>query len=733
MSEHLDHFLERVPFGLAIVHKNGTIDRINTHLSAMLGYEPHELKGQQIETLLPEASRNKHIKLRQSYYKDPTMIAMGRGRVLSARCKDGSLLQVEVLLDYQQDEYVLVTVIDVSEREMSLEALRETQKINKTGTWRFDLVKNEVWWSPELFRIFDLPVSDLAPPYDTHRALFTEESWQRLEPAVARAAEKGIPYELELTLKAENGANRVAVARCQPRKNKDGKVFQLVGTFQDITELAATQVERDQLFERLTMAQNAAGIGVWEWLFNENAFLWDDHMHRIYGLSKGNITYNDWAACVHPSDIKRVERQLNKAIQNQQGFKSHFRIIKDNATHYVLTFASISDNRLLGVAMDVTEPTRLREEARKLNNLESLGALAGGIAHDFNNQLASISARAELLLHKEFDAKFVKKIGKELTQAVERASGLTKQLLTFAKGGSPLRESASIEELVIQTVEFSLHGANLTVNYDFEKNLHNVEIDPLQIGQVIQNIVINAIQAIKADSGQLTITARNITGYSDDAPDQLQEFVDLVIADNGPGIPEDALSKIFDPYFTTKEDGHGLGLSICHSIIKQHQGDIHVHSQLGKGCQFTIRLPATDKQQPNEKDTKPVSQHTGKILVVDDMVDVLESTQAMLEALGYECTIAETVDEALRLFEQQHIPDDPVLCVITDLTMPGSGGGLEVLKRVKQLDPTVKVIVTSGYTGKLQEQTDQALTFDGSLPKPCTLSSMQAEIERVTG
>lgn len=730
MSETL---LERLPIGLLITDKNGCIQKSSLHLEKMFGYKRGELTGQSVDILLPESKRTQHIAHRNAYANDPTIMAMGKGRVLIAQHKSGSALKVEVMLDHKDDEEaeVLITIIEVSEREVALEALRESQKINKTGTWYFDLLIDEVWWSPELFRIFELPVSPMAPPYETHKSLFTQESWERLEPAVAKATEKGQPYELELELSRPDNVKRFAIARCEPQRDKDGNVVRLVGTFQDITELTAARSERDRILERLTLAKTAAGIGIWEWDLETDELLWDDRMYEMYGLEGPPTTLNDWRNAVHPDDREKAEAALQRAVTSGAVFKSDFRINRQSEVRHILAFAATRNSRMIGVNIDITVEVRLREEARRINNLDSLGALAGGIAHDFNNHLASILASSELLTLRADDTDYVSETAKKLCVAVESAANLTRQLLTFAKGGAPVRQSASIEELVQQNVEFSLHGASLGVNYQFEDNLWNANVDIHQMGQVIQNIVINANQAMTHSGGTLSISAKNLKVYAEHQVLEAGRYIELIIEDDGPGMAETVVSHIFDPYFTTKAAGHGLGLAICHSIITQHNGTISVSSTPGQGTRFYIRLPAANEPAYERQHKLALLKGSGKVLVVDDIPEVLESMGKMVEALGYNCVRASDVKGAVGVFKQALNNGNAFDIVITDLTMPGSGGGLDILLELKMVKPDVKVIIVSGYANNEITSQAESIGFAGKLNKPFTLNELSLEMHRI--
>lgn len=735
MSDSFKQFLERIPLGSLLINQDGLIQYANSTLEALLGYQPEELNGTQIRLVIPDNSLENDTLTQASANNGSCLETIGRGKITKAICKDGSQINVEVLQETLADnstDFVL-TLLPAPDRDAQLEALRQTQEINKTGTWRFDLAANEVWWSPELFRIFELPITPLAPPYETHMSLFTPESWAKLEPAVTAASTEGTPYQLELQLapRHKNDIKRVAVARCEPQLDKQGNVVQLVGTFQDITELAAARTERDQLLERLSLAKGAAGIGIWEWNIDTGEVIWDEQMCEIFNVDIPYTDYEEWRRVIHPDDLQNAEAKLQHAIDTGEILSNSYRITRDSEIRNILVFAASNDGRMIGVNMDITEQTRLREEALRASNLQSLGTLAGGIAHDFNNQLASIGARAELLALRADESDFVSQMAEELSDAVERAADLTKQLLTFAKDSTLFKESASIEELVKKNIEFSLRGTSLAVQFDFDKDLWNADIDAHQIGQVIQNIAINALQAMSQSGSKLKIQARNVN--IDDSHPQLEagRFIELSFEDNGPGMTEEVVSQIFTPYYTTKDHGHGLGLAMCHSIIGQHKGAINVSSTPGLGTKFVIYLPATTAPASNVKSATTLTTGSGNLLIVDDMEDVLQSMGGLVEALGYHCSLASNVTDAIIEFEEANAAGKPFDLVITDLTMPGSGGGVEVLEKLQVLDPDVKIIVLSGYGNNSIMSNPQSTGFAGKLQKPISLDKLSKEIHRV--
>ncbi|MBU1641477.1 MAG: response regulator, partial [Proteobacteria bacterium] len=363
-------------------------------------------------------------------------------------------------------------------------------------------------------------------------------------------------------------------------------------------------------------------------------------------------------------------------------------------------------SEMVGVVLvfrDVTENQRIEKELHKIKKLESVGILAGGIAHDFNNLLAAILGNINLARTTTKDATHRDKLLSEAEKASLRAQHLTHQLLTFSKGGEPIRQSANLSEIIRDNADFVLRGSTIGFTFDPPDDLWTVDIDPGQIGQVIQNIILNARQALAEHGGLIEIKTRNCQECIESEM-ACDSCVQVTISDNGPGIPPETLEKIFDPYFSTKEKGSGLGLAICHSIIKKHKGAMRVQSELGKGTVFTLKLPtATKMLTPPVEALAANGRHNGrhnglKILIMDDEEMLRTLAFEMFSVLGHEPHAVPGGAEALVAYQQAMDEGSPFDLVIMDLTIPGGMGGKETIAEILALDPAAKVIVSSGYS-----------------------------------
>lgn len=382
----------------------------------------------------------------------------------------------------------------------------------------------------------------------------------------------------------------------------------------------------------------------------------------------------------------------------------------------------------LGSFVDISKNKKMEEELGRAQKLESLGILAGGIAHDFNNILTGILGNISLAKNwiDASDRAFIRLT--EAEKASLRATELANQLLTFAKGGSPVKNPASIIDMLGRTVQFALRGSNVRGQFFLKENLWSIEVDEGQISQVIQNLVINAQQAMP-DGGALQVYAENLiieTDHFDGIPFKKGDYVKISFKDFGVGIQKNHLSKIFDPYFTTKQKGSGLGLSIVFSVIKKHDGYITVESIPGAGTTFHIYLPASVKKTlPRRgKEEEGLMMGRGKVLLIDDEEGVREVAKVMLRHLGYETDLANESGEAVAMFQKKMKNAHPYDLVITDLTIPGDIGGVEILRKLKEIDPQIRVIVSSGYSNNPIMADPRANGFSDMIKKPYSIKDL---------
>ncbi len=383
---------------------------------------------------------------------------------------------------------------------------------------------------------------------------------------------------------------------------------------------------------------------------------------------------------------------------------------------------------------DVSQRKSIEEKRLTTGKLESLGTLAGGIAHDLNNILTVISGNIGLAqIEAPSDARDLLSHLSKAGQAAHHAARLSGQLLTFSKGGAPLKRVASVAELLGRATEFSLYGSNLRAEVDIPLDLWKANVDPSQIEQVINALVINAREAMPR-GGTVSVAARNVE--LEGKPGAILpagRYVKITIADRGSGIEEKLATRVFDPYFTTKPTASGLGLAISYSIVKKHGGLLHLESSSQAGSTFVFYLPADGEPlktagAPRAATILPVTQQ--RVLVMDDEAAIRELTSRLLGTLGYEAIAVPDGVEAVNLYERALRRGENFHAVILDATIRGGMGGLATIERLRSLDPHVIAIICSGYSDEAALSEFLAYGFRGALPKPFTRRELAEVLQR---
>jgi CheY-like chemotaxis protein/two-component sensor histidine kinase len=380
---------------------------------------------------------------------------------------------------------------------------------------------------------------------------------------------------------------------------------------------------------------------------------------------------------------------------------------------------------------DITERKRMEEELVKVQKLESLGVLAGGIAHDFNNILSSIWGNIDLAKMDIEPRERAFAILDEAARACRHAADLTARLLTFSKGGTPVKKPASIPRLVRDATDLALSGSNVRCEFDLPDDSLVAEVDQGQMKQVFHNLVLNAVQAMP-EGGEIRVGAeRVLSSRHAELPLTPGEYVRLSVRDRGTGIQKEHLHRIFDPYFTTKQKGSGLGLAVAHSIIDKHDGHFHVESEPGEGTTFEIYLPACAAAAVETRSSREdIVGGEGRVLLMDDDEMILSTVCEMLARLGYDAEGATNGPEAIELYQEACESGTRFDAVILDLTIRGGMGGREVVTRLREIDPDVKAIASSGYSNDPVMADFEAHGFVGVIPKPYDVRSLSDVLKR---
>jgi PAS domain S-box-containing protein len=470
-------------------------------------------------------------------------------------------------------------------------------------------------------------------------------------------------------------------------------------------------------------------------------------VQKVLGYLPGQLNNRQILGLIHPEDLSEFTKDLQifwRKPDSTFSAEGRFRG-QDGSWHVLEVMGKIRPDKpekpeVVFNCRDITERQQVEIERLRIVKLESLGILAGGIAHDFNNILTAILGNLSLMAMEPYLHEVDRERLSEAEQACLRAQALAQRLLTFARGGAPVKNPLNISHLLRESAKLTLAGSNVKCILSLPEDLWLLMADEGQINQVINNLLINAHQAMPA-GGIIEISAENMTIAADaelplplgkHVPLPKGEYVKIAIADQGEGIPKEIAGKIFDPYFTTKPKGSGLGLATAYSIIKNHQGYITVESTPGKGSAFFIYLPAFRGATPAPKEEAgaPLT-GKGRILVMDDEDIVLNVLSQMLTTIGYEVASTRDGREALEQYQSAASDGQIFAAVILDLTVPGGLGGKETLEILKKLDPGVKVIFSSGYSESPIMANYRKYGADGVISKPYRLPELSRVLHAV--
>ena len=528
-----------------------------------------------------------------------------------------------------------------------------------------------------------------------------------------------------------------------PIKRK-GKILAGVGIVEDITDQKRAEEALNSEKERLAVTLRSIG----------DAVITTDRDGRIALMNPIAEDLTGWyeadATGRQLMDVFRiVNERTGEPCVNPVDKVLSSGLIVDPATHTILITKdgrelTIADSgapilgfqdEIIGVVLvfrDITEEQRMETELLKMEKLKSLGVLAGGIAHDFNNFLAGIVGNLSLAKFDVQPGNPVSRALDEMEKAAVRAKKLTQQLLTFSKGGEPVKRTTDIGDLARESAQFALHGSNVRCRFNIDEGLRTADVDEGQIAQVVHNLIINAVQAMP-NGGSLFLQGTNVTLPSRNsyalAPGI---YIQLSIQDEGMGIDPKHLKTVFDPYFTTKQKGSGLGLAVAYSIIAKHDGQLTVDSKLGQGTTFSFLLPASESTQTiDTKVTHGLISGQGRILVMDDEDFIREMATFVLQKMGYEVVSAQDGQTAVDIYKEALDAGNPFDAAILDLTVPGGMGGKETVKQITALDPSARAIVSSGYSNDPVMANYTSYGFCGAVKKPYLIQELSQLLSKV--
>jgi len=383
------------------------------------------------------------------------------------------------------------------------------------------------------------------------------------------------------------------------------------------------------------------------------------------------------------------------------------------------------------VIEDVTEIKRMKEHLINSSKLESLGIFAGGIAHDINNFFTGMLGAVALSKKNLYsDPSIALKYLEDAEYSALRARNLAEQLLTFSKGGEPVKKLISLPDLIKRSSEFALSGSKIKTNFEIDDNVKIVNADESQISQVLNNILINSAQLMS--EGNIYVRCKNISLKADNDYGVVPgDYVEISIEDEGPGIPEKFLGKIFDPFFSTKPSGSGLGLSVVYSVIKRHNGSI-LALNTARGAMFKFVLPASESYfESNVLACKSGQCYSGRVIIMDDDEMIRMVAEEIIKSFGFETYTASEGREAVEIFRKLHESGLKVDFVLLDLTIRGGMGGNEAFQLMRGIDPMLKGIVSSGYSHDTVMSNYRDYGFIAVLKKPYNIDEIGEVIASV--
>ncbi len=499
--------------------------------------------------------------------------------------------------------------------------------------------------------------------------------------------------------------------------------------------------------EALLEAQRIAHLGSWVVDLREQRLNWSDEVFRLLGIEPCEPSLELMASLLHPDDRELFFSTIDRAVADGTHFDIAVRVVRpDGEVRHlhdrgrVCFDAAGAPSRVCGVLQDVTERELLRAAVQRQNQMESIGLLAGGIGHDFNNLLTGILGSASLAqLHlAEGETEQVAELLTGIETIAQRAAELTSRLLTVARGGGePKPRALNCGELVREAATLALRGSGVRPEFACADDLLPIFADPGQIHQVIANLVINARQAT-AGGGVVSLTCENVELSAAAAPNGIAagRYVSVTVRDCGCGIPADQLQRIFEPFFSTKEQGRGLGLASCMQIMQRHGGHISVASEVGRGSTFTVLLPAALERPAETVVATPGAvlrrQRRGLVLVLDDQEQVRTTVVGMLRRLGYEALSTADQAETLTIYGEALSAGTPPVAVLLDLILPGGAGGEEVAREIRELDPAAFLVACSGRPDLHAMLHPEEHGFQVALAKPFDLRAITTVLQRAT-
>ncbi len=635
--------------------------------------------------------------------------------------------------------------LEASERRYRLlaENVTDTIWVVNLETMRYDYVSPSVQklmgYSAE--EAMEVGIEGLIAPESLERAL--NRLQEEMDAEETGQADPTRFAAMELLHRRKDETHVWVEAKVTFVRDEQGRPIAIQGVSRDISERKQAEEALKAEEERLRITIRSIGEGVISTDRKDHVTLMNPVAEALTGYTEAEAMGRNLAEIFRiagPKALAADNEASGKGIDAESGLSLDKTLIHRDGTKFLIahTAAPIldADGGVIGsvlVFRDIAKQRKMEQELSKLDKLESLGVLAGGIAHDFNNFLAGIIGNLSLAKTEVNPSEKVFSRLERMENAALLANNLTYQLLTFARGGAPVKQSAQLADLVKESATFAATGSNVRCNFTLPPDLHASEIDRGQISQVIHNLVLNGVQVMPR-GGVIEVAGENIRLSSDNELTLPEgDYVRLTVQDQGPGIEEQDLKRVFDPYFTTKDKGNGLGLAVAYSIVDKHKGRITVDSPPGCGARFSIYLPAAPMLETDQtaESLRQPSMPGRRILVMDDEEYIRDMISDMLDLMGHTAITVKNGEEAIRAYKEALKSAQPFDVVILDLTVPGGMGGKETIETLLEMDKDVRAIVASGYSNDPVMSDYARYGFRSALTKPYRLAQVQEALNAV--
>lgn len=597
---------------------------------------------------------------------------------------------------------------DITAREQAEETLRRSQRqladsqtIAKLGSWDYDLVHDKLLWSDETYRIFGLD-PDGSITFARFMEILSPEAARHIQAMQASALEGNTDkWEVHFS---KDGVDTVLNCGARVARDSMGRPLRIFGTVQDVTAERSAEQRLRESEERFRLLARATNDVIWDWNLVTQDVWWSEGLTTLFGYSADDANRADfWTNAIHPDDRQRVLAAINEAIgAGQISWSAEYRLRRSDGTYadvldrgYIVRGADLSPLRMVGAIMDITDRKQMEERLAQANRVSSLGRIAASIAHEFNNVLMGIQPNLEVIRRRATGD--VEAPLEHVMQSVRRGKRITDEILRFTRPATPVLQCVEVGRFLAgwrREIAVSL-GRGMQIEIDAEPDLY-LGVDPLQIAQVLTNLAANSRDAMRETGGALTVSARRVysggsLGFADvPMPDR---YVHIAVTDTGAGMTKMQLAHLFEPLFTTKKGGTGLGLAVSYQIVTTHGGFISAESTPGSGTTFHILLPHALPMIDVERKTDHALPAQARVLVVEDEAAVSAGICSLLELEGMKTRAVDTGGAAMAAAEE-FAPH----AVILDIGLPDMSG-VDVYAGLIERWPQLPVLFSSGHAG----------------------------------